>query len=158
MWPIEACDLSAGGSTLCPGRSSAIKSYLPIATLISLALLVVACQPAAEQPDPAAEAAKRAEDLAAIKQIPADWQAAVHAGDAAAIADLFADDAIVMPSNAPAIVGKEAIQSADQPYFDRFTVKQTSDQVEVEIAGDWALDRSTQPAPQVEFCVYSFHA
>lgn len=151
MWPIEACDLSAGGSTLCPGRSSAIKSYLPIATLISLALLVVACQPAAE-------AAKRAEDLAAIKQIPADWQAAVHAGDAAAIADLFADDAIVMPSNAPAIVGKEAIQSADQPYFDRFTVKQTSDQVEVEIAGDWALDRGTQPAPQVEFCVYSFHA
>lgn len=35
-----------------------MKSYLPIATLISVALLAAACQPAAEQPDPVSSPAR----------------------------------------------------------------------------------------------------
>ena len=124
-----------------------MKSYLPIAILISVALLATACQPAAEQPDPVAEAAKQAEDVAAIKQVFDDYIVAGNAGDAAAIAVCFTDDAILMPPNAPAVVGREAIQSSFQTGFERrptskFTVKTTLEVLEVEVAGDWAFIRA----------------
>ena len=62
------------------------------ATLISLALLAAACGLAAEQP--VAEAPTQAEDMAALKALGPKVIAAFNAGDAAALADLFADDAI----------------------------------------------------------------
>ena len=120
-----------------------MKSYLPTATLISLALLVAACQPAAEQPDPAAEAAQQAEDVAAIKNLDSKWNTAVNAGDAAALANLHTDDAIRMPPNQPAVVGKEAIQSSFQTIFEQFTGKLTLSPEEVEVVGDWAFARGT---------------
>jgi len=118
-----------------------MKSYLPIATLICLALLAAACGPAAEQP--VAEAPSQAEDVAAIKALNPKAEAAFNAGDAAALADFFTDDAILMPANEPALVGKEAIQSWFQTIFDQFTFKWTASTEEVEVAGDWAFERST---------------
>ncbi len=118
-----------------------MKSYLPIATLICLALLAAACGPAAEQP--VAEAPSQAEDVAAIKALNLTAKAAFDAGDAAALADIFAEDAIFMPANEPALVGKEAIQSWIQTIFDQFTFKYTSETLEVDVAGDWAFERST---------------
>ncbi len=111
------------------------------ATLISLPLLVAACAPAAEQR--VAEALTQAEDVAAIKALAPIARAAFNTGDAAALADLFADDAILMPANQPALIGKEAIQSWIQTIFDQFTFKWTASSEEVEVAGDWAFERST---------------
>ncbi len=117
-----------------------MKSYLPIAALLSLALLVVGCQPAAE-------AAKQAQDVAAIKSVADQYVTATNAGDAAAVADLYTDDAILMPLNAaPAVVGKEAIQSASQALFDQVTLKLTGSTEEVEVAGDWAFSRNSYTA------------
>jgi uncharacterized protein (TIGR02246 family) len=70
-------------------------------------------------------------------------EAAFNAGDAAALVDLFTEDAILMPANEPALVGKEAIQSWFQTIFDQFTFKWTASTEEVEVAGDWAFERST---------------
>ena len=120
-----------------------MKSYLPTATLISLALLVAACQPVAEQPDPAAEAARRAEDVAAIKSLVDENIAAWNAGDAAAVAARCTNDAVLMPPNMPALIGKEAIQSGTQLIFDQITFNLTGKVLEVEIAGDWAFARMT---------------
>jgi ketosteroid isomerase-like protein len=53
-------------------------------------------------------------DLAAVteeaKQSANDWAAAYNAGDADAIAAMYAEDAVLMPPNAPAAAGRSAIR------------------------------------------------
>ncbi len=115
-----------------------MKSHAP---LISLAIVVAACGPAGAPP--VAEAPTQAEDVAAIKALSDDYLAALNAGDAAALADIFAEDAILMPVSAPALVGKEAIQSGMQTFVDQFTSKLTGSTEEVEVAGDWAFSRNS---------------
>ncbi|MCP5111644.1 MAG: DUF4440 domain-containing protein [bacterium] len=123
-----------------------MKSYLLTTALISLALLVAACQPAAELPDPAAEAAKQAEDVAAIKMLENDRVTAYNAGDAAGVAAFYTDDTIQMPPNEPAVIGKEEIQSAGQRIFDQFTAEMAFSIDEVQVASDWAFSRGTYTA------------
>lgn len=85
-----------------------------------------------------------AEDVAAIKRLYEDWKVPWEAGDAAAVAAFYANDAIQMPANEPDIVGKEAWQSSLQAFFDQFTIKgNTSEVLEAEIAGDLAFVRGT---------------
>ena len=104
-------------------------------------------QPVAEQPDPAAEAAKQAEDVAAIKRLNDDRKAASDAGDASTHAALYTDDAILMPPNRPAVVGREALLARWEAMYERhaasrFTRKFTEEVLEVEVAGDWAFMRT----------------
>jgi uncharacterized protein (TIGR02246 family) len=115
----------------CPG----------IPVLIAFMLILASCSPAPEEP--AAEVRSQAEDVAAIKTLADDAIAAHNAGDAAAIAALLTDDAVLMPPNEPTVIGKEAAQSGAQTVFDHFTVKLTAELVEVEVAGDWAFGRGT---------------
>ena len=116
-----------------------MKSYLPTATLISLALLATACGPAAEQP--VAEAPSQAEDVAAIKSGVEQYVAVV--GDASASVALFTDDGVLMPPNEPAVIGKEAMLSYNQAFWGQFTEELTLSPEEVEVAGDWAFARGT---------------
>lgn len=109
--------------------------------MAGLALTVAACGPAGEQP--AAEAASQADDVAAIKAGIGEILAAYNTGDAAAVAAFYTDDAIEFPPNAPATVGKEAIQLDIQTLFDQFTIKFGLEVVEVEVAGDWAFSRGS---------------
>ena len=119
-----------------------MKSYLPTAILILVALLATACQPAAEQPDPATEAAQQAEDIAAIRSAFDEGVAAGHAGDAAALAACwFTEDTVTMQPNLPTRIGKEAHQSYLQTTFDQFAMKITAQTEEVEVAGDWGFIR-----------------
>jgi uncharacterized protein (TIGR02246 family) len=120
-----------------------MKPCLVTATLICLALLMATCQPAAEQPDPAAQAAKQAEDVAAIKSLGQEFGAAYKSGDASSAAALYTDDAILMPPNGPEVVSKEAIQSWYQTVFDQFTTEMALSVHEVKVAGDWAFDRGS---------------
>jgi ketosteroid isomerase-like protein len=48
-----------------------------------------------------------------------------------------------MSPNTPAVVGKEAIRSRLQPYFNQFTLRLTASPEEFEVAGDWAFERGT---------------
>ena len=47
-----------------------------------------------------------------IVQFNADWAAAINAKDLEAHLSVFADDAISMPPNAPALIGKDAIRAS----------------------------------------------
>lgn len=63
-------------------------------------------------------------------------------GDLDAWLGLFADDAIVMVPNLPALTGKAAIRKWNAPYFEQFHLHEESDEREVEVAGDWAYIRA----------------
>ena len=118
-----------------------MKSRVPTASLISLALLAGACSPGGEQP--VSQAPSQLEDVAAIKAFAPKAVAATNAGDAAALADLYTEDAIHMSPNQPALVGRAAIQSSYQAGFDQLTQKLTLSLDEVGVSGDWAFSRGT---------------
>ena len=104
-------------------------------------------------------------DKAAIRTLHDQTAAASNAGDLAA---LFTDDAVFMPPNEPAVIGKEAIRTWAQGLFDQFTFEETVTTEEVQVAGDWGFTRVTYTAkvtpkaggePQEETgkCIYIVH-
>lgn len=64
------------------------------------------------------------------------------AGDFDAWLNCFAEDAIVMAPNMPALMNKAAIRQWNAPYWEKFFLHEESDAREVEVAGDWAFIRA----------------
>ena len=109
-----------------------------------VALTAVACAPVEEQPEPVEEAAATTEaDAAAIDQVRERFAAAFNAGDAGAVAGLYTDDAMRMPPNEPAVVGREAILSRFEAEFAEFAGQLANPAEEIHVAGDWAFLRGT---------------
>jgi uncharacterized protein (TIGR02246 family) len=84
------------------------------------------------------------EDKSAIDTTRETYAAAWRTGNAADVAGLYADDALVLYPNQPPVVGKAAIRT----YFDRFFGDFTQNEfeltsAEIQIAGSWAFDRGT---------------
>jgi uncharacterized protein (TIGR02246 family) len=118
-----------------------MKSYVfPIALALTLAL--AACQPAPQQ-QAVPEGPSQAEIEAAVSQVRQAYVAAENSGDSAALAALFTSDAVLMPANAPAASGKEAIQSYFQGQNSQFSFELAVSQAEVLAAGDWVFSRGT---------------
>jgi len=69
----------------------------------TLLLALAACAPAAQP-------GQTDEDYAAIEAARASFVEAMNAGDMAKAATIYADDAVVMPPNAPGVHGKLAVQ------------------------------------------------
>ena len=80
------------------------KALLLASTLFAIA----ACSPA-KAPEAAATAPDTAADVAKIKDAETQWFAMYNKGDAQGIANLYADDGIVLAAGAPGAVGKAAI-------------------------------------------------
>jgi len=82
-------------------------------------------------------------DIEAIKNLTDEYDAAVNSGDLDSWVSLFTDDAVRMPPNSPALVGKDAIRSVMQSSFEKYTfdIKETAE--EVIVCGDWAFVRGT---------------
>jgi len=89
-----------------------------VAVLVALAA-VVACQPApngtaaaraagdsAGSASPAAPAPLSSADEAAVRGVDSAWAASLDKGDVAATTALYADDAVLLGSDAPTIAGK----------------------------------------------------
>ena len=104
-------------------------------------MLPSACAPQAEQQaEPVVEESTSTEaDVEAIKRVNVDLINAFNAGDAAAAVALVMDDAVDLPPNRPAVIGREAIRSFVQSDFDTFTMNFADEIVEVEVAGDLAV-------------------
>lgn len=98
-------------------------------------LLLVACAPVEQQDTEA--------DIAAIRAVLADFDALANAGDAAGIAELYAEDAIQMPPDAASRIGREAILASMEETFGANTLQLTSVADEIEVAGDLAFMRIT---------------
>ena len=112
------------------------------------ALTLVACAPAT--PPAAVEAPKpnAAADEAAVRAINPAWFKAHAAGDAAGVAALYADDAVVSAPGAPPVRGKAAILE----YFTQelaamssagLTNNMGTDPTEVGVSGDLAWEWGT---------------
>ncbi len=71
-----------------------------------------------------------------IQALNTAWANAANAKDAATILDLYADDAISMPDDAPALVGKSAIQKDMEADFASSRIRKTVTYETVEVFGD----------------------
>ena len=109
---------------------------------ISVAVVLAACAPATQEPEPAAEEAPTTEaDVEAIATSLEQELAAVNSGDAEAFQAAITNDAVLMPPNEPPVTGKEAILAWQQAFFDQATVQLSISFEEVEVAGNWAFAR-----------------
>lgn len=106
-------------------------------------MLVPACAPQAEQEaQPVAEEAPSTEaDMAALQALVDKEIASINDGDVEALLTLVTEDTVCMPPNEPAIVGKEALQKWGQDLLSQFTIELTGSTEEVQVSGDWALQR-----------------
>ena len=114
------------------------------------ALLLPACQAGEKPANDAAQVKSTAAvdtgaDEQAIRGHVDRWLQLVEAKDAAAIAELYAEDGAVMPPNAPIGKGRAAIQQtwASMMRTPGFDLTITPEQIVVSSSGDMALDRGT---------------
>jgi uncharacterized protein (TIGR02246 family) len=82
-------------------------------------------------------------DVQAVKKFVDDYVKAVNAGDAGAITAMMTDKSIFADPNVPVAVGKEAIRSLNQGYFDQLKAEQTASVEDVRVVGDLAVARGT---------------
>ncbi len=104
--------------------------------LVSI-LVTAGCQTA---PPPEAKKNTPAE-LAKIGTLRDQFATAYNSNDAAAVAGLYTDDAVLMPSDQSAVEGKAAIQSWYQTMYKGGSVKIALTSLETQVAGDWGYDR-----------------
>ena len=84
-------------------------------------------------------------DEVAIRAINTAWLQHIADHNAAACADLYADDGAIMPTGQPAAKGREAIQGVWQAMFDMpgFSLTFESEKITVSASADMALDIGT---------------
>ena len=82
-----------------------------------------------------------AEDVrAALEKSSQAWMAAFNAGDAAGIAALYTEDAMLLPPDATQIKGRQAVQDTFQGWIDAGFKDIVFETVEVEVSGDMAYE------------------
>jgi uncharacterized protein (TIGR02246 family) len=111
-----------------------------LAGLVILASAVSGCEGTAR----AGSVTTGEQDRGAIDKTRNEYMAAWKKGSADRVAALYADDAIVLYPNQPAVVGGAAIQAYFRSFYDQYAQDDfalTSD--EVRIAGSWAFDRGS---------------
>jgi len=109
-----------------------------IVTAVFFITLLASCNQSAEQ-----QAAELGADIEAINRLNDEYVAAENAGDVDGIMMLYTDDAVLMPPNQPALIGKGAIRSHVQALFDMFSLEEVLSPEEVVVTGDWAFVRAT---------------
>lgn len=71
----------------------------------------------------------------------AQWVAVLNAGNLDAYAALLADDVVWIPPGAPALDGRDEVCAWLAPLFAEFEYDLMIDDVEVRVAGEWAVER-----------------
>ena len=78
-------------------------------------------------------------DIQAVKDLVAEMNAALNTSDFEKFMSLYADDAIEIPPNKPAQIGKEAIRSSIQQFFDEVTCQEEDIVKNIHVSGDLAV-------------------
>ena len=102
---------------------------------LSFLLFIASCTPVVMW-----EAAETEADVEAINSLRDEFIGLDNASDAAGLASLYTNDAVLMPPNQAAVTGNQAIESWFQTTFDQFTTEFTVASEELEVVGDWAFD------------------
>ena len=109
------------------------RSTSPFAIVLLTALFLVGQQSAAQ-----ARAGSGAD--AAVREVLSGLSAADKAGDMAAVLSRYADDAMVLPPNAPVLVGQPGVRNFYETLFQNFRVADVSfDADEIHTSGEWAF-------------------
>jgi len=117
-----------------------MKKFLTIIPLVFLLCFTFGCQQGEEvAEEPAVDISV---DIEANKNLIDAWDKDYNSGDIERLLSLYTDDAVRIPPNEPALVGKEAIQGNFQQSFDQFT-EENDLVVDVKIGGDLAFVRGT---------------
>lgn len=83
-------------------------------------------------------------DIAAIKEVLNQYVVAINTGDFDLWISLWTDDAVQMPPDTPARVGKEQIREAMKPGFDQMNLDMTIHSIDdVKVYGDLGIVRCT---------------
>jgi uncharacterized protein (TIGR02246 family) len=82
-------------------------------------------------------------DIAAINDLYKQATLACNNGDAELYLSLFTEDAVVMATEFPALIGKEQIRPAIEGLFGMFDLELPYTVDKVEVPGDWAFARSS---------------
>jgi ketosteroid isomerase-like protein len=101
-------------------------------SLIAIAVLAVAASSACRS---------RASDDEAVRAASRAWDRAHNAGDAAALGRLYAENAVSMPNNRPALEGRLAIEDDFRSFFKDVAATHATTIVSLEISGDLAVER-----------------
>ncbi len=107
------------------------------------ALVVMGCRAPGREGGAAAGTPEAfpAADAAGIRAADSSFAAAVTAGDAAAVADVYETDAKLLPPNAPTIQGREGIQKFWGGFLGAYDVRITLATDEVDGRGDLGYNR-----------------
>jgi len=71
------------------------------------------------------------------------WAEATNAGDIDRIMSMVTDNCVMIPANAPPLIGKEAIRKDQQQSFGQFTYKGDEAVVDFRVSGGFAFSRGT---------------
>lgn len=104
---------------------------LAIAVTVAAALVVTGIVQGQGKTDPA------------LSKLAADWAAAFNAKDAAKIASLYADDAVVMPPNQPMVKGRANIEAHFKGEIQQGATNFQLNPVESAISGSQAFEAGT---------------
>ena len=118
-----------------------------LSLFLALPLAATFCTPPAEEtggdeaaPEPAGQ---NEADIQANIDLGNQWDAAANAGDVESLVSLYTDDAVMMDPDTPAKIGKEAIRTGVQAFYDQVVLETDSAVEEVRLAGEWAFVRGT---------------
>ncbi len=103
-------------------------------------ILLLGCAPAPETTPP--EGSDAEADVVAIKQLEADFTAAVGRGDTAAMAKMIIRDVVAMPPDRPPLVGTEATMAFWNDLFERYSFEASTSVEEVIASDKWAFVRA----------------
>jgi len=113
-----------------------------IVSLLPVILLGVgACQPAETEPAATAPTESTEADLAALRELVRNYDDYANSDDLGSLVALFADDAVRMPPDQPAIQGREAIRSQSEAFSAENTGELSSTVEDVRVSGDWGFVR-----------------
>ncbi len=109
-------------------KRSSLFIILPLA-------LFTACQqkPLQEDKDPSA-------DMRLINEVNTKYENYYNAGDAAGVASLHTEDAMIMPPNFDFVIGKEAIEAAIKSEIEMGAQGLKFDQIELIVNGNYAYE------------------
>ncbi|MFB3777747.1 MAG: SgcJ/EcaC family oxidoreductase [Bryobacteraceae bacterium] len=107
------------------------------AVTLTLLLTFMGCQ-TAPQAEPKRDVTA---DMKAINALRDQVMTAFNSGDAAALAATYADDAVMMNPNQPAVEGRQAIQASYETMFKEGHASIAFTPLETQVTGDWAYDR-----------------
>ncbi len=106
-----------------------------MAAIASAVAIVTACSPAAD------EAPTSADDMIAVARLMVTLDRLISEEDLGELIALIAEDAVAMPPDQAAVVGKRAIGNYYRDLFDRFDVEIAHEPLEIDAAGDFIIHR-----------------